>query len=68
MCYTCGCKLPYEAHGDPSNIVEDDLEKAGQTDTIKQAGVAKAKENLMELIRLQQSKGQLDQPQQDYNE
>jgi hypothetical protein len=35
MCYTCGCKLPYEGHGDPNNIVEDDLKAAGQTETIK---------------------------------
>lgn len=39
MCYTCGCKLPHEAHGDPNNIVEDDLKKAGESDTIKNAGV-----------------------------
>lgn len=68
MCYTCGCKLPYEDHGDPSNIVEEDLKKAGDTDTIQHAGTARAKENLLELIEMQKERGELASPQQDYNE
>jgi hypothetical protein len=68
MCYTCGCKLPYEDHGDPANIVEDDLKKAGQTETIEKAGVKTAKENLLELIELQAEHGNLERPSQDYNE
>jgi hypothetical protein len=68
MCYTCGCKLPYEDHGDPANIVEDDLKRAGQTDTIEKAGVSKAKENMLELIQLQQQAGDLAQPRQDFND
>ena len=68
VCYTCGCKLPYESHGDPANIVEDDLKKAGQTDTIDKAGVKTAKENVLELILLQEDAGNLDRPKQDYNE
>jgi hypothetical protein len=67
MCYTCGCKLPYERHGDPNNIVEDDLKDAGQTETIKQAGVKAAKENMLELIQIQQAQGDLEQPKEDYN-
>jgi hypothetical protein len=67
MCYTCGCKLPYEDHGDPANIVEDDLKKSGQTDTIKHAGVAQAKKNLLELIEIQQQRGDLVEPRKDYN-
>ena len=67
MCYTCGCKLPYEDHGDPANIVENDLKKAGQTPTIKRAGVKAAKENLAELIQLQKDKGDLQRPKKDYN-
>lgn len=67
MCYTCGCKLPYEDHGEPDNIVEDDLTKAGQTETIKRAGVKTAKENLLELIQLQRDQGDLEQPKADYN-
>jgi hypothetical protein len=68
MCYTCGCKLPYEDHGDPNNIVEDDLKDAGQTETIKKAGVKAAKENLLELIQIQQAQGDLEQPKKDYNQ
>ena len=68
MCYTCGCKLPFEDHGDPANIVEDDLKNAGQTETIKRAGVKTAKENLLKLIELQVSAGDLERPKKDYNE
>jgi hypothetical protein len=68
MCYTCGCKLPYEAHGDPNNIIEDHLKDAGQTETIKKAGVKAAKENLLELLQIQQAQGDLEQPKKDYNE
>jgi hypothetical protein len=68
MCYTCGCKLPYESHGDPDNIVEEDLKKAGQTETIKRAGVERAKENMLELIELQKNRGDLADPKNDYNE
>lgn len=67
MCYTCGCKLPYENHGDSANIVEDDLKRAGQTETIKKAGVKKAKENMAELIELQKKAGDLERPKKDYN-
>jgi hypothetical protein len=68
MCYTCGCKLPYEDHGDSDNIVEDDLARSGQTETIKKAGTKAAKENMLELIELQQEAGELEQPKKDYNE
>ena len=67
MCYTCGCKLPYEDHGDPNNIVESHLDKAGQAETIKQAGVQAAKENMAELIQLQKDAGDLGKPKNDYN-
>lgn len=67
MCYTCGCKLPYEDHGDANNIVEDDLKAAGQTETIKKAGVKAAKENMLELIQLQKDQGDLERPNKDYN-
>ena len=68
MCYTCGCKLPYESHGDPDNIVEEDLRKAGNTETIKRAGSVQAKENLLELIGMQMDLGELANPKKDYNE
>jgi hypothetical protein len=67
MCYTCGCKLPFERHGEADNIVEDDLKAAGQTSTIKRAGVKAAKENMLELIELQRKQGDLERPRQDYN-
>ncbi len=68
MCYTCGCKLPYEDHGDQANIVEGDLKGAGQTETIKSAGIQAAKENMLELILLQRNAGDLQRPRKDYNE
>ena len=68
MCYTCGCKLPYEDHGDPANLIEDHLKDAGQTETIKHAGVKQAKENLIELLQLQEESGDLERPRKDYNE
>lgn len=68
MCYTCGCKLPYEDHGDPNNIVEDHLKKAGETETIGRAGVKTAKENLLELLWIQKNTGDLANPKKDYNE
>lgn len=67
MCYTCGCKLPYEDHGEPNNIIEEHLKKAGETETIKRAGVAQAKQNLLQLIELQMNQGELDSPKEDYN-
>jgi hypothetical protein len=67
VCYTCGCKLPYEDHGDSANIVEDDLKQAGQTETIKRAGVTAAKLNMLELLRLQEEADDLKRPKQDYS-
>lgn len=66
MCYTCGCKLPYEDHGDPANLVEADLERAGATETIGRAGTVKAKENFLELIRLQKEAGEMAEPKAEY--
>lgn len=67
VCYTCGCKLPYEDHGDSANIVEDDLKQAGQTETIKKAGITTAKLNMLELLQLQEEAGDLKRPKQDYS-
>jgi hypothetical protein len=67
MCYTCGCKLPFEDHGDPANLIEDDLEEAGQTDAIETAGIRAAKLNMLELIMLQQESGELERPKEDYS-
>jgi hypothetical protein len=67
VCYTCGCKLPYEDHGDSTNIVENDFKQAGQTETIKRAGVTAAKLNMMELLQLQEEADDLKRPKQDYS-
>ncbi len=66
MCYTCGCKLPYEDHGDPANLIEEHLKKAGLTDTINKAGTVQAKENMLELLQLQNEAGDMETPKEDY--
>jgi hypothetical protein len=68
MCYTCGCKLPFEDHGDPRNIVESALIEAGKAKEIKNAGRAEAKRNMLELIQQQQEAGELDNPKKSYAE
>jgi hypothetical protein len=67
MCYTCGCKLPYEDHGDSNNIVEEHLKKAGQTEAVKKAGTKTAKENMHELLMMQIEKGEIEKPKEDYS-
>ena len=67
MCYTCGCKLPYESHNDSNNLVESHMEKAGLTPTIKHAGKKTAKENLFELLQIQSNRDKLEKPKEDYN-
>ena len=68
MCYTCGCKMPYEDHGDARNIVEQALVDAGKTKEIKNAGRLAAKRNMLELIELQQEAGELGEPRASYAE
>lgn len=68
MCYTCGCKLPYEDHGDPANLIEEHLLQAGATEAIKEAGVKTAKENMLELLQIQQDAGDMEKPRADYNQ
>jgi len=51
----------------PSNIIEEALKRAGQTDTIDKAGVKSAK-NMLELIQLQEEAADLERPRKDYNE
>lgn len=67
MCYTCGCKLPFEDHGDPKNIVEDQIVAAGETEAAAPGGRKTAKENMKELIELEEKMGELDNPRKDYN-
>ena len=68
MCYTCGCKMPFQSHGDPRNVVESAFTEAGKTKEIDRAGTAKAKENMLELIELQQRARELDEPRESYAE
>ena len=68
MCYTCGCKLPFEDHGDPRNIVESALVEAGKSKEIKNAGRAQAKRNMLELIQEQKDAGDLEEPKKSYAE
>ena len=68
MCYTCGCKLVFETHGDPRNVVEDAFIGAGETEQIKRAGRAKAKRNMLELLQEEERRGELDAPRKSYAE
>lgn len=68
MCYSCGCKMPYESHGDPRNIVEQQIIDAGTTKEIKNAGREQAKRNILELIELQERAGELAEPRESYAE
>lgn len=66
MCYTCGCKLPYDNHGDNHNLIEGHFHDAGETEAIGNAGRVAAKENVLEMLRLQKVSGQLDSPRQNF--
>jgi len=68
MCYTCGCKLPFEDHGDPRNIVERALIEAGKTKAIKNAGRVTAKQNMLELIEEERRRRGLADPRKSYAE
>jgi len=68
MCYTCGCTLPFEDHGDPRNIVERALIEAGKTKEIKNAGRMKAKQNMLELIEEERRRRGLADPRASYSE
>lgn len=68
MCYTCGCKMPYDDHGDPRNITEKNLEDSTKTEAAEGAGITKVKENFDELIHLQKDAGELAQPKEKYGE
>ena len=66
MCYTCGCKMPYNAMGDSNNITEKFFEEAGQTEAIDNAGVVQAKKNMMELLQAELEANELEKPKQQY--
>lgn len=68
MCYTCGCKLPFEDHSDPRNLTEKNLEEASKTEAAGEADIKKVKENIEDLIHLQKEAGELSSPKQSYAE
>jgi len=66
MCYTCGCRLPYEDHGDPRNLVEAAFVRGGKTKEIKRAGRVRAKLNTLELLLAERRRGELADPRKTY--
>ena len=66
VCYTCGCKMPYADHGDPRNLIEKNLRDSTMTKAAGGAGIEKVKQNIEELIRLQEAAGELAKPKQQY--
>ena len=66
MCYTCGCKRPFDDMGSKDNITEDYFERAGSTEAIAQAGSVKAKQKMLELLQLEQDKNELEHPAKQY--
>jgi hypothetical protein len=66
MCYTCGCKMPFEDHGDPRNLTEKNLRDAAMTEAAGGADIQKVKENVEELIRLETEADELAEPKQKY--
>jgi hypothetical protein len=66
VCYTCGCKLPYEDHGDPRNVVESAFIRGGKTKEIGGSGRVKAKRNMLELLEAERRRGDLARPRKSY--
>lgn len=66
MCYTCGCRKPYDTMGDSKNIVEKFFEEAGQTEAIGKAGVVQAKKNMLELLQAELGAQELEKPKEQY--
>jgi hypothetical protein len=66
VCYTCGCKQPFADHGDPRNITEKDLLESTKTKAAGGADISKVKQNVEELIRLEQQAGEQVNPKQQY--
>lgn len=52
--------------GSPDNIVEEDFTKAGETDAIGREGKLKAKQNMLELLKLELEKKELEKPEEQY--
>ena len=58
--------MPFEDHGDPRNLTENNLRDAAMTDAAKGADIRKVKENVQELIELEAAADQLADPKQQY--
>ena len=58
--------MPFEDHGDPRNLTENNLRDAAMTDAAKGADIRKVKENVQELIGLEAAADQLAEPKQQY--
>jgi hypothetical protein len=52
--------------GSKDNITEDYFERAGSTEAIGQPGSGKAKQNMLELLQLEQEKNELEHPAKQY--
>ena len=66
MCYTCGCRRPYDTMGDPKSMVEKFFEEAGQTAAIGKAGVMQAKKHMLDLLQAELEKQELEKPKEQY--
>ena len=66
MCYTCGCRLPFDDHGDPRNLIETAFVRGGTTKEIDRAGRVKAKVNTLELLLAERRRGELGRPRKSY--
>lgn len=66
MCYTCGCKMPYNDMGSKDNITEDYFDRAGKTEAIGEAGKLAAKKNMIELLEKEVKREELENPKTQY--
>jgi len=62
MCYTCGCKQPYNDMGSDDNITEAHFQRAGGG----AEGSAQAKRNMIELLQIELERDELAEPAQQY--
>lgn len=58
--------MPYDDMGDKANITEDFFEKAGKTEAIDEAGLLKAKQNMLDLLKKELEHHELEHPKKQY--
>ena len=63
MCYTCGCKQPYNNMGSNDNITEEHFQQAARAGN---ETVSDAKRNMIELLQIELDKGELARPDKQY--